>query len=610
LQVGLDEVDITPQPGLALFGHGPEGRIARGHRGRLYCRTLLAIDERGESLAWAVCDLGAISALLHGRVAQRTQKLAGIGADRVILSATHTHAGPAHFFGTRSQSGPLSSEAYGLDEELLSWLADRIAGSVARAKSDALSNGPATLGWHFGKLSARTAQNRSLSPHCTNPRPMGNLESSCGSDAAVYEEVDSTISVLRVERGGKIAGLFAVLGMHPTAVPHTNELYHGDTFGIAARRLRYSLPERPIVAIANGVSGDVSPVLSRQSWPEAERVGAQLASDVLAANEAAGTVAPPRLERAYREVTLRAPELCTEGAMGYSAMGGSEDGRTRFYAMPEAREGVKLSAPEGCQGVKEIWDEPAGVGPWAFSRFSPLSLARLGGSLLVALPFELTTTPGLLLRQKLEQATRTPTVLLGLSNDYLGYVTSDKEYEQQHYEGGLNVYGARSAEFFDKQVSTLLLGLDSPSRVPLLNRSRAHDFSPWRRISRFEKAPAERTRQIVRQPFQAELIQRGMAIEWRVSDSSLLVHDGRETTIADGALVRVEMREPGGGWAQLLDELGAPVDDTSTSVWLKQRRSRENHYVAVWQPWRTLAGHFRIVIGRKTGVVVSKEFEL
>ena len=74
--------------------------------------------------------------------------------------------------------------------------------------------------------------------------------------------------------------------------------------------------------------------------------------------------------------------------------------------------------------------------------------------------------------------------------------------------------------------------------------------------------------------------------------------------------VRVEMRKPDGGWAQLLDELGAPVDDTSTSVWLKQRRSRENHYVAVWQPWRTLSGHFRIVIGRKQGVVVSKEFEL
>jgi neutral ceramidase len=610
LHVGLDEVDITPQPGLGMFGHGPEGRIARGHRGHIYCRTLLAIDERGESLAWAVCDLGAISALLHGRVAERTLKLAGIGADRLILSATHTHAGPAHFFGARSQNGPRSSEANGFDEQLLTWLADRIAGSIARAKADALSKDVATLGWHFGKLSPRTAQNRSLSPHCTNPQPMGNLPSSCGSDVAVYEEVDSTISVLRVERGGKVTGLFAVLGMHPTAVPNTNELYHGDVFGIAARRLHYSLPDRPVVALANGVSGDVSPVLSRQSWPEAERVGAQLASDVLAANEAPGTVAPPELQRAYREVTLRAPELCAQGGIGAGSLGGSEDGRTRSYAMPQFREGVKLPVAEGCQGVKDVWDEAEFEGEWAFSRFVPMSLARLGGALLVALPFEPTTTPGLLLRQRLEQQTRTPTVLLALSNDYLGYVTSEKEYEQQNYEGGLNVYGARSAAFFDKQVSALLLGLDSPRSVPLLNQSRAHDFSPWRRITRFAAAPAERARQIVRQPFQAEPTQRGMAIEWRVSDTALLVHDGRETSVADGPLVRIEMRKPDGGWAQLLDELGAPVDDTSTSVWLKQRRSRENHYVAVWQPWRTLAGRFRIVIGRKTGVVASKEFEL
>jgi hypothetical protein len=43
---------------------------------------------------------------------------------------------------------------------------------------------------------------------------------------------------------------------------------------------------------------------------------------------------------------------------------------------------------------------------------------------------------------------------------------------------------------------------------------------------------------------------------------------------------------------------------------VKQRRSRENHYVAVWQPSRKLSGRFRFVVGRSVGVVRSKEFEL
>ena len=139
-RAGLDEVDITPQPGLTLFGYGVEGRLARGHRGRLRCRSLVAIDGRGESLAWTVCDLGAASGLLHARIAARTLKSSGIGADRLILSATHTHAGPAHYFAARSQGGPLSSANPGFDERLVDWLAERIAGSVARARADALAH--------------------------------------------------------------------------------------------------------------------------------------------------------------------------------------------------------------------------------------------------------------------------------------------------------------------------------------------------------------------------------------------------------------------------------------------------------------------------------------
>ena len=53
-----------------------------------------------------------------------------------------------------------------------------------------------------------------------------------------------------------------------------------------------------------------------------------------------------------------------------------------------------------------------------------------------------------------------------------------------------------------------------------------------------------------------------------------------------------------------------PVDDTGTSLWVAQRRRRGNHYSAVWQPPRSLAGRFRFVIGREQHVVRSQEFNL
>jgi neutral ceramidase len=610
-RAGVDEVDITPQPGLSMFGNGPEGRLARGHRGRLYCRSLFVSDARGESLAWVVCDLGAASGLLQRRIAERTLETSGIGADRLILSATHTHAAPAHYFGTRSDNGPLSTTVPGFDERLLDWLAARIARSVARAKADALAKGEVKLDWHFGELSPRSTTNRSLNPHCTNPQPMGSLPSLCGKDEAVYEEVDKTLSVLRVSRDAKVVALFAVLGMHPTTVPNTNELYHGDTFGIAARRLHYSHPDHPVVAIANGVAGDVSPVVSRQSWPEAERVGAQLADDVKTASEAPPTTGTFDIQRAYREVTLRDPGLCVEGALGSPVAGGAEDGRTRYDALPIAHEGVKLAQPEGCHGVKRIWDESSATeGPWAFPRFVPMMVARLAGALVVWLPYEPSTTHGLLLRQQLEKDTRTPVVLVSLSNDHLQYVTTSAEYQQQHFEGASVIFGPKSSEFFAKQVNALVVGLSEPARVPGLDVVRSHELSPAPRVSLFEAGLPERPRQIVRQPFQAELTQRGTAIEWRVADSTFFARDGRETTIADGVLVSIERLGSDGLWHPLHDETGAPIDDTSTFVWVKQRRSRENHYVAVWQPSRNLSGRFRFVVGRSVGVVRSKEFEL
>ncbi|MFW5925086.1 MAG: hypothetical protein ACOCV4_02910 [Myxococcota bacterium] len=51
---GAATVDVTPPAGLALFGHGPDGRMAAGHRGRLRCRALVL--DGGDRVAFVVCD--------------------------------------------------------------------------------------------------------------------------------------------------------------------------------------------------------------------------------------------------------------------------------------------------------------------------------------------------------------------------------------------------------------------------------------------------------------------------------------------------------------------------------------------------------------------------
>jgi len=94
LQAGFARVDITPPPGVGLAGNGPEGAEARGYRVRLYARVLVLADGGGNRLALVVADLPLSSTLLHRRVAELTARTDGIGADRLVIAVTHTHAGP------------------------------------------------------------------------------------------------------------------------------------------------------------------------------------------------------------------------------------------------------------------------------------------------------------------------------------------------------------------------------------------------------------------------------------------------------------------------------------------------------------------------------------
>ncbi len=60
-RAGFGRADITPPPGVGLFGYGPESKEARGYRFRLNARALVLEDARGERIAFVVADHGAIS---------------------------------------------------------------------------------------------------------------------------------------------------------------------------------------------------------------------------------------------------------------------------------------------------------------------------------------------------------------------------------------------------------------------------------------------------------------------------------------------------------------------------------------------------------------------
>ena len=139
--------------------------------------------------------------------------------------------------------------------------------------------------------------------------------SSAGVDPC--HAIDPLVETLHVVdavdgRSIAVAGVFA---MHPTAMPKTTELYHGDAFAIASTRAQSQLahPEHgePVVALFNGAQGDVSPNWDPQGRPSTVELGHALGSALVVSLETPGTPVEGQIEVAVGAGT-RLPVAGTE----------------------------------------------------------------------------------------------------------------------------------------------------------------------------------------------------------------------------------------------------------------------------------------------------------
>ena len=411
LRAGFGRADITPPPGVGLAGNGPEGRRATGYRLRLYARALVLEDPGGNRIALVVADLGLGSALLHRRVAALTAAADSIGIDRLVLTVTHIHSGPGHYFEAAALNEQ-SSSVVGYDPVLLDSLARRIAAAVHAAKLD-LREAKAAWGsrrlWGFSRIRSLPAQLRDL------PLPTPPADAPQALDPA-YRLIDPTFTMLRIDQrdsaGGSFrpAGAFSVFAIHGTGNAPAGELLDPDIGGIVERKLeRHIDPSGAFVPrafhlFAPGSEGDVSPAWSPESrcgvpvvapWPmldgpftrplwqwkpdaprnqasciqaarrSIELLGNALGDSAIALFESlAGRLdSQLGLARAFTTLALREDAeslgICPVPAGGMALLAGADDaaGRLRGWRMLGLlslgmEQGAARKKPAGCQGAK------------------------------------------------------------------------------------------------------------------------------------------------------------------------------------------------------------------------------------------------------------------
>jgi neutral ceramidase len=549
LLAGFGRADITPPPGVGLGGYSLENQQARGYRHRLYARAMLLEDARGERLAFVVADLPHVSALLQRRLAQRlTAAGLGIGADRLMLSATHSHSAPGNFYEARTYNQE-GGRLPGFDPYLADFLVDALVQAVSSARADLA---PAAAGWGTARVTGLTF-NRSMDAFRLNASPITPLD---GAPAESLAAVDRTLSMLRVDRcasdpGGacRPLGAFTIFAIHGTGYPAPSPLLDGDIHALVERGLeraidaadsvvarcdsgvtalvRCDFRPRAVHLFTQGTHGDVSPALdagtrcerllrfryhsrawgprdapAAEEWRadptrlarclerarlEVERLGRALAERTIELHRSIRTSRAWELGRAAETLDLHtagaAHELCDQPLTGTSNYAGARDGRTRLDGwkvlglIPSGIEqgGHAISRKaQGCQGAKTIglgWIQRLVVRRYGLPRYAQAAVFRVGNRLVGQLPGEITTEAGMRMKRAMQQAARPgdTALVVSLANGFMQYVPTEEEYGAQRYEGGSDIYGPRTARYFQGVLSTLAASLrDGPPRVALL----------------------------------------------------------------------------------------------------------------------------------------------
>lgn len=518
---GTARIDITPPPGLSTFGHGPDALATSGYSTRLMCRAFVFTAATGDVTAIVPCDLPAISVRLQREVSAEIARILPaetLPTTRLLLTATHTHAGPAHYFESLAFGGMMSTRRPGFDPEVLHFLATRIAAGVARAARESRQ---VEVRWVRQTLWG-LSRNRNLSAHLANASfvpPDPEVLPPPTALNPVQRAVDPVLDTLQLldATSGAPMGMLAFFGMHPTVLPAHERLIGADVFGVASRVAERELRRMgagagtsgidPLVGLINTNEGDLSPTWLEGTRREVLRIGAELGAKLW---EAARDTATPWsgavvLDSRYLEVRLPAApyyttsrsgerfsgvatRLCSEPVLGEASGHGASDHEasthTLFDPVPVGAEPDE-SERHRCQAPKRQMlggIQPLLLSPTGFPDVVSLSLLRFGQRWIAAVPAEMTVEAGRRLRRRIESyaaavdGPHTRALVAGLANGYLLYVTTGEEYQAQGYEGASTLYGGGTLELLEDRFSRLASSLTQGTAPPEFGVASAFEY--------------------------------------------------------------------------------------------------------------------------------------
>lgn len=259
-KVGLAAVDITPGEPIPMAGYAARGAPFEAVAQRLHAKAMAIEDRDGRRALLVTADILGFTEERAAAISGRLAEANGLSRGKILLNASHTHAGPL-VAGSMLQSVPESAR-----EAILRYIAE-LDNKIVAAAQKALSDlRPAHLDW-----------GRSVATFVMNRREFTTRGVILGTNPS--GPADRTVPVLRAtgEDGATMAVLFGA-ATHCTTLTGRNMLISGDYAGYAQEFLENRIPGIQAMFMT-GCAGDANP-FPRGTLDLARRHGSQLADAV------------------------------------------------------------------------------------------------------------------------------------------------------------------------------------------------------------------------------------------------------------------------------------------------------------------------------------------
>lgn len=383
--LGTAQIEITPKPGLELSGFAARLQPSTGVLDALFAKALYLVCAKSE-LLWIHCDLIGFDRAIVQNFRRWAKTELGLVEHQVILSATHTHAGPGTIH---------LREAGEYDAAYVEFLMARLR-EVAHA-----------------------AINRT--EKCELISVEGHLNLAVDRRKTASSHTDPRVAALGFRRGdGTFAAAVVNYAVHPVALGPSNRRVSADMSGQAAAALAAQLPGNPVVLVTNGACANLNPPAENVAFAQVQRWGAEIADAVGPMLKQAKAPEEPKLKIVTRIVSLPLEVLDAEGINRFAD-------KAALDAEPLAQWGDKY------RRVVEYWRSTLlknGRETSNGHHEAELFGVRLNGVILVGVNAEVFSEFTDILREHSDRKI----YLIGYANGDVGYLPTRAAYAEGGYE--------------------------------------------------------------------------------------------------------------------------------------------------------------------------------